>query len=368
MSLMERLLYPYMAPKGDDGDDLGGQSEADLAKLRGDDLEDVEEESDEKREEREADEAAQKAEKEEKAKAKAKAKDADEEEEEVVDEEEEEENKKVVKGKEEDDKKKTLTIPKARFDELNRKSKDAIAALSKQVEELTKNATVESRVEDTKKTETEIEKLDAEADALLEDGKTKEYAAKMREIRLLERTLAAATTKFESESAKAIAVEQIRLDFLVEKLESKFPAINPDADEYDQELVDEVMDLRTAFEKAGKSSSEALSKAVKYVFSDKVAKKDEEGKGKDKDEEEDEEKDDKKDKKDDKEKTRKKEAVARNAKDSKKIPAKTGDHGVDSDKKGGGIETKDVPSMSEEDFEALPESTKARLRGDMLEA
>lgn len=346
-----------------DDDVVSGKSEAELAKIRGDDIEDVPAETDEEREEREAAEAASKAEEDEKvvkgkkddeeADDKKKAADADEE----VDEEEEE--KKEVK--------KTGTIPKARFDELRTKSKQAIEALTKQVEDLTKKATVDTRVEDTKKTETAIENLEKEFEALMADGNNSAAAAKMREIRILERSLVMAAATFESEKARAVAVEQVRLDMLVQKLEERFPQINPDAEEYDQEVVDEVMELRTAFEKSGKASSEALSKAVKYVFADKVAKEDE--KAKEKDDDADEEKDDKNDKKSAKEKEaeRKKAAVARNAKDAKKIPAKTAEHGVDSDKKGGG-DSKNLDTMSEEEFNALPESTKARMRGDTLEA
>jgi hypothetical protein len=50
--------------------------------------------------------------------------------------------------------------------------------------------------------------------------------------------------------ARAIAVEQVRLDLMVERLEQEYPQINPDADEYDQDLVDEVMELRICLRKS----------------------------------------------------------------------------------------------------------------------
>jgi hypothetical protein len=349
--LMRQLMSPYMAPATGNGEDLGG-NEAELAKLRGDIIEDD-------------DDTPPIEEVEEVEKT--------EEVEEVTEEVEEVEEE--VSAKKDD--KKTTVIPKARFDELNRKSKEQITALSKELEEFRKKATQDTRAEDTKKTEAAIEALEKEAENLLNDGKATEYAAKMREIRVLERALNVAATEFATEKARALAVEQVRMDLLVERLEQEYPAINPDADEYDQGKVDEIMELRSAFEKAGKSSSEALAKAVKYVFADAIARKAENAKPKEKaEDDEKEEKDDKKDKKDDKkddkedkskEKDRKKDAVTRNAKDAKKIPAKAADHGVDSDKKGGGIKAEAVTDMTEEEFEALPESTKARLRGDVVE-
>jgi hypothetical protein len=356
--LMQSMLYPYMAPHKD-GEDLP-TNEAELSKLRGDEVEDLEEDEVE----------AAKDDEEEEEEPKSKKKDDEEEEEEPkskkkddADEEEEEEPKAKVK----DDKKQV--IPKARFDELRTKSKAQIEALNKEVEDLRKKSAADTRVDDTKKTEDAIANLEKEIDALMADGKTGEAMGKMREVRILERALITAEAKFSSDQARAVAVEQVRLDLMVERLEQEYPQINPDADEYDQDLVDEVMELKSAFEKAGKSSSEALSKAVKYVLADKIAAKDEKATDKKKDDEEEEGEEDEKPKKASKDKgsERKKEAIKRNAKDATKIPAKTDEHGVDSNKKGGAVTTKDVMKMTEEEFEALPESTKARLRGDVLD-
>jgi hypothetical protein len=352
--LMSRLLSPYMAPATHTGEDLSGD-EAELAKLRGDALEDLEEQDEEEVE------GAEEVKDEEEDEKDAKSKD------EEADEGEEAES--ARKEKEEKDGKKTATIPKVRFDELRNKTKAQIEALTKQVEDLTKKATQETRVEDTKKTETAIGNLEKEIKGLMADGKTSEALDKMGELRILERALAVNAAKYESEQARAIAVEQVRMDLLIERLEQEYPEINPDADEYDEEKVAEIMELKEAFEAKGKSSSQALAKAVKYVFADSLARKDEAAKGKDKEKVEEKDEKEEKPKKADKtkEEDRKKEALKRNTKDAKKIPAKAADHGVDSDKKGGGITAKNVQDMTEEEFNALPESTKARLRGDTVD-
>lgn len=348
--LMQRLLYPYMAPKGD-GDDGDGPSEAELAKERGDDL-DLDEDEEDKGKKKDDDEEDE----EDKGKKKD---DEGEEDEEGKDKKKDDEDEEV-----EDDagKKKPppATIPKARFDELRTKSQEKIRGLEKQLEDTLKGVQKDTEVKQAKDVETAIEKLDVEAAALLQDGKNAEAMAKMREIRTLERDLATMRAQDLSRASRDQAVEQARVDLLLDRLEDQYPQIDPDNEAYDEEVVAEVLFLRASFEKNGMSSSQAITKAVQYVFVHRVADEDEKAR---KDEKGDKDEGKKGLRGDAKDGDRKKAAIDRNAKDAKKLPSRQ-DSGVDSDKKGGG--DRDVKEMTEEEFAALPESTKARARGDYV--
>jgi hypothetical protein len=55
-----------------------------------------------------------------------------------------------------------------------------------------------------------------------------------------------------------------------------------------------------------------------------------------------------------------------NIKDAKKQPPDLSDSGVDSSKQGKTTEDIDVTRLSMEEFDALPDTTKARLRGDFV--
>jgi hypothetical protein len=58
--------------------------------------------------------------------------------------------------------------------------------------------------------------------------------------------------------------------------------------------------------------------------------------------------------------------VKENIKDAKKQPPDLSDAGADSDKSGKKSEDVDVTKLSTDEFDALPETTKKRLRGDFV--
>lgn len=63
---------------------------------------------------------------------------------------------------------------------------------------------------------------------------------------------------------------------------------------------------------------------------------------------------------------RKQAQVSKNLDVTKRQPASMKDVGLDSDKLGATSTTPDVNQMTREEFDALPESTKARMRGDFV--
>ena len=248
----------------------------------------------------------------------------------------------------------TKAIPKERFDEMRMKGKEREEALLARISTLEKSASQEVQQQDTNKLESEVQALEEAYQKYLDDGEQGKAKDAMRQIRLKERQIVEVNVEHKSERARVLAVEQFRVDTLLDKLEAEFSVLQPDSDDYDQEIVDEVSLLRTGFERGGLSSSAAIAKAVKYVLGNAAkaaepADSDEKPKGM----------------RDGVKKERTKEQLRKNIDAAGNQPPKM-DAGLDSDKKGGGIDGRAVTDMTEAEFNALPTSTKAKLRGDFV--
>lgn len=340
--LFQKLFSQYMRPAGEeDGGGSGGTVD------RGDDV-DLDDPVGDDDGADAGDESSSSGERDEKGRFKAKNTD-----DESGDEDDGDESDKSDEGK--NGKKKPIMIPKARFDELNRSARETNAQLQARIDQLEKQSQREAQTDDVKKLNDEVETLEADYSKALADGNTAKAQELMRSIRLKERRIVEIETEYKSARARDQALEQFKLDSLIDKLESDFPVLNPDTDEYDQEKVDEIGLLRTGFERGGLSSSAALAKAVKYVLGEAQTKEAEKssqkrglGGG-------------------DKGGERRQKQLEKNIDASKRQPPRLDDSGVDSSKKGGGIDAKSVARMTEEEFKALPESTKARLRGDIID-
>lgn len=259
-------------------------------------------------------------------------------------------------------------IPKVRFDEARRKDRERIKQLEAQLAEGGTRQPQPSVQQRTAAMEEQAAKLMDEYTKALDDGDTKKSATLLLQVRQLDREIARIEAAARSAHDSAIAVEQVRLDMLIDQLEEKYPQLREGSDEYDPDLVDEITDLRTAFESRGQASSDALRKAVKYVLRD-------EGRSARQVERDVDAAADKADKAADKAgapdkatevgNRRRAEAVRRNL--AIKQPADTNKApGLDSHKIGGGIDAESVRDMTERDFDALPDSTKRKLRGDFF--
>lgn len=249
-------------------------------------------------------------------------------------------------------------IPKARVDQMVANERAARIAAENRAAELEKNIAAVSKVEDTKKLEDEITALEKQHSKAMLDGNADAAAELAGKIRLKERQIQIELNKGMSTQAKEEAREDIRLDLIIERLEDQYPALNENSEEYDQDLVDMVLATQRQLVEVQKMSlSNALQAATKKVmdkFKPAVAAKEED--------------DDEADKTGlDKAKVadRTKSQVDKNIDTVKKQPPDTKGAGVDSDKKGitGNV---DVTKLSQSEFNALPETTKERLRGDTL--
>ena len=257
------------------------------------------------------------------------------------------------------------TIPKARVDAMVLAERTRAETAERRAAELEKAAAAVTKDVDAKKIEEEITALEKQHSKAMLDGNVDVAAELAGKIRLKERQIQIELSKGMSSQAKEEAREDIRLDLVIERLEEQHPQLNENHDDFDQDLVDMVLATqRQMIEKNGMSPSQALTQATKKVM-DKFAPP----KSDAKDDDKDADKDDKETKTNglDKAKVadRTKAQVDKNIDTITKQPVDTKGAGLDSDKKGITANV-DVTKLSQTEFNALPEATKERLRGDTL--
>lgn len=155
---------------------------------------------------------------------------------------------------------KTHFVPKTRLDQALARARAAEEALTKQRETAPKG---EER--DLNQELTDLN--DKFAQALLDGDKAAATALNQQIMRLGQDQL---RQEIAQNSAQSVftAQDAVATDTLVEDLVSNFPQFDPseDNEQFDQELVDDIEELRDAFYNRGYSKSEALAKAVKMRF------------------------------------------------------------------------------------------------------
>lgn len=203
--------------------------------------------------------------------------------------------------------------------------------------------------------EDSVMKMEKEYAELLTDGKVAEATAIMAKIRRTERSIVEASAQVRETAAEARAVERVRFDTTVERLEAQFPELKVGTETFDAEKVAEVLELKEAYEGKGYTPSAALQKAVKLIMPPET-------KAQERAVETEARVDPKA-----VEKERKAAAVAKTVETVAKTPANASKTGLDSDKTGGGkISAKDAMQMPYKDFAALNDETLAAMRGDVL--
>lgn len=262
-------------------------------------------------------------------------------------EEEPEQEEEEVKEEEEPqglEKSKPIMIPKHRYDSASARAKAAeekLAAYEAKLES-EQPAAKQEVVDDTDKA---LADLDLKRATALADGDVDAAAKISGEIRMLEKQAYQAEIKRSNAEVESSTVAKMKFDAAVDSVTQQYDVFDPDSGNYDQAVVDETLDLQSAFEAKGYSATEALYKAVGYVIKDEVVTEAPKAKKETP--------------------AARKTDVKRNVDASNRTPPSMDKTGMDSDKTG----AKAVPNateMSEEDFDALPEATKARMRGDLV--
>jgi hypothetical protein len=237
-------------------------------------------------------------------------------------------------------------VPKSRLDEVLAKQK----ALEKQLDELRAQKQEPGEAPEAY----DFDAKEVEYQNLVLDGEAQKAAALRKEIRTAER--AQLEYEFSSKIGESVSQSQqaTALQQAASELEDNFPVFDRNSDQYNEGYTQEVIDLRDAFMMKGENPVAALTKAAKFVLReydlvdmaetaaapslsgetaprvDEVAKKRAE--------------------------------VSRKLKAAESQPPEM--PGESSTARG--EKALDIASMTEDEFNALPEATLRRLRGDIL--
>jgi len=247
-------------------------------------------------------------------------------------------------------------IPVGRHKAMLDKAREERDALAAKVAQYEKGTAARVTNDEIKAVEDKVLSKEAEYNKLLIDGETEKATAVMREIRMLERQIGDNKAEMKAQAATAAAVESIRYDTTVERLEAAYPQLNPDREEFDKGAVAEVMELASAYEMKGHAPYAALQKAVKLIMGTTTQKQETAASAKPQVDATAVEK------------AARAEAATKKAIDAaQKTPPALGKTGTDSDKLGGGELTADmIMKMDQKKFAKLDEQTLARARGDFL--
>lgn len=235
--LLRTLLSRYMAPAGDDGSDTGGTGTID----RGDDFAPTDD-----------DDAAP-------AKAPAAADtdpDADPEADPDADHEQTEEKA---------EKKREQRIPLSRHKDLLEKERAKRADLERQLAQFQRGTEVAALNQDITKAEENVLAMEKEYNSLLGEGELDKAAALMAKIRKAERSIVEAQNDLKIAAAEARAVERTRYNVALERIEAAYPQLNEDHDDFDAGLMEDVIDLKSAYERKGLTPTAAMQKAVEKL-------------------------------------------------------------------------------------------------------
>lgn len=244
-----------------------------------------------------------------------------------------------------------VKIPKSRFDNAVAKERARAEAAERRLAEIEAERGQIQRTVDISKAEQDVRDLRAQERKALLQGDDEKAAALSDQADRLNRQIAIAQAKDMSAADKSTALEEMRMELVVERIIEQYPELDEKNDAFDQDLVDEVNDKQVGLmARQRMSPSKALAEAVRYVMRNRAAESvDEKGKALGAPV-----------------KGRKEAAVAKNLDAARRQPASTRQVGADSDKFGQTGKLPAVDDMTYEEFSALPEKTKAQMRGDYL--
>lgn len=241
-------------------------------------------------------------------------------------------------------------VPKARFDDAVGKERAAREAAEARAAALEAQVMREAESADIKQLTETIKDLNRQQNKLLLDGESEKAAEIQDKVQELIEQRAELKSEARAAMATSQAVEQVRMEAAIAKLEADFPAFNPESDDFDQDLVDLVLAEQARMirtdrvmpSKALISSAEKIMKKFAPLAAEPTGKGLGAAKGAD----------------------RKAEQVSKNLDTARRQPGSMKGVGKDSDK--GGEGAVNIGTMTQAEINALPESTKAKLRGDFL--
>lgn len=251
-------------------------------------------------------------------------------------------------------------IPLKRHEAILAKERERREALETQIKGFQGAKVVTQTNDEINGREVKIATLEAELAKAQTDGEHAKVAKLMGDIRKLDREIVQLDAQVKIAAAEARAVETARYSITLERIEAAYPELNEDHEDFDQEVYDDVVELMNAYQKTGRTPSEAIQKAVRMKFGAATSKQKAATTVTPKVDEEDAAA---------KLRAERKSAATDKTLKALKQPATaTAKTGINSNDAGAARSAKDVIKMSQADFAKLEERELARLRGDEVEA
>ena len=245
-------------------------------------------------------------------------------------------------------------IPLDRHEKLLKKERARREELEAQLSQSRAGQQMAQANEDLSRVEDELVAMEAKYNDLLAEGDTQTAAQLMTQIRRKNAELNSITAAQRDAEVMARAVEKVRFDEALDRIEEAYPELDPDSDEYDEDTYQDVYDLMMAGRQRGLSATKALQRAVARVMGAETTAQKRATTATPRVNE------------NDVASRRRGEAVRRNLDAARRTPPATHRISANNDAAGGALTAKAVMSMSEDDFEKLSDKDLARLRGDVL--
>lgn len=197
---------------------------------------------------------------------------------------------------------------------------------------------------------TELEALYEQVEEARADGDTKLAAKLQRQIDAGNRKIATIEAERVANRTSRATVESQRFNSMLDTMESMIPELDPNSDDYEEQAAKDIEELVVGYRHAGLSPTKALHKAVKLLHKvdlNAPAAPKREAKA---------------EKKAEKKAEGKKPDIKKALDTQKRQPSDSSKRGADHDS-----QNIDIGRLSEDEFAKLPESVKAKYRGDEIE-
>jgi hypothetical protein len=163
-------------------------------------------------------------------------------------------------------KKKGGAIPLDRHEAVLTKEREARASVERELAQYKQGQVVAETNADINKAEDAITALEAKYAKFLTDGEQEKAVEVMAQLRKAERQIGDMKSDMRDAATEARAIERVRYDVAMERIEVAYPAINPDHTDFDKEVFAEVVELKVAYQRNGRTPTDALQRAVKLIL------------------------------------------------------------------------------------------------------
>ena len=260
-----------------------------------------------------------------------------------------------AKADDSEEEQKEPRIPKSRFDQAVQKERAEKAELAQRLKAYEQREQQLREAENFEESQTKVKDLLKQHSSLLADGDLDKASDVMEQVLQLRDDMQNARMIKQADNARNSAKIEVQYDATVTRLETEYPEINPDSDEFDQNAVRRVQMMVTGLmQNEGKNPAEALQEAT-----DILLKPLKEAKGetlRDKPSEEAVQQG----------MRRTQQQIDKNIKAAEQQPPSATEVGQDHDKTGGPLNADALKAMSWEEFIKVPDDELAKMRGDYL--